>query len=111
MKPETLQHMKQDLKELLSCVEAILVAWPSNQLTMISVMLQNAAFVGIGTHKYSHEEECIRVKALIDAIKAVATYDKEQHTINWIAEEATMIYDGNRMAEIEDEITLEALDH
>lgn len=94
-------NVKADVRKLLALFEAIIEVFPSNQNTLIQVMLHNLQ------HNASHcvnyvgdEQEWKDMNSILKAIQAMKTYH-DYHLIGFIVEELEMIFFANEQLELE----------
>lgn len=98
---QKMKDIKADMKRLLVLFEAIMEVWPSNQNTMISVMLQNLQFDGSMTQNYNQEVEWERMNNIVKAIKAMQQY-YDYYLIAFLVEEIEMSFSAHEMLEFEE---------
>lgn len=100
MKETTLANIKADLSKFHKVVERIAKYWNEPHMITISVLLQNAAFSGVGSFGYSHEKAVNKVRETQGIIRDISNYLGEIHHFEkWIAQEVEMIIDGAYMLE------------
>lgn len=97
-----MKHIKADMKRLSTLFEAIVEVFPSNQNTLISVILHNMFHDASHCINYIGDEmEWERMQTTKRAIEAMKVY-RDYHLIGFLVEEIEMSFMGHEMDEFEE---------
>lgn len=88
---QNLDKVKSELSKIKPIIEGLLTIWPSNKLTMVSVLVQNLCFKGYG---YSVEDDYKKCEEIVKFLNLLAQYDTNDHAVGFISEEVSICWDG-----------------
>jgi hypothetical protein len=109
MTPNTLMKTKQELAKLHRIYEILIEKWNGStshgrdaqypETIIMSVLLQNMAFSGVGTEGYSHNEAVEELKQNLKVMNALNEYHNRGYMTHYVYTEASHIIVGMDMTE------------
>jgi len=85
MTESQLKRAKEDIREFHGLLEDIIDHWKdgSPHYVTLGVLVQNAGFSGTDTHNYSHYNAEARLTSIMNIIKEMKKYHKDDHVIDY----------------------------
>lgn len=100
MTTEMIKNIKADMSKLYTLFQAIRRVFPSNETTLISIMLHNLQFDSSNCVNYNENEEWERMNDIKKALEAMQQY-YDYHLIGYIVEQVHMSFMYNDIVEEE----------
>lgn len=104
MLQETLTHIKKELSSFYKMYEMIVDYYSKDhddfpQYRVALVLVQNAAFNGCRTFGYDLDREVAKMKDIINVLRTMSEYYKDEHVIVMAYNEVFYTFDGNEKSE------------
>ena len=106
MKPGTIKHIKNQLRDFLPMIEAIIDCYEhTTDLNLIKQLVKNASHNDYECCNVNHEVREHNMKSLLKVMKLFNKGAERCPSVKYITDEVIMIIEGNEMSdEVEDEM-------
>lgn len=98
MTTKIIKDIKADMSKLYTLFQAIMKVFPSDENTLVSVMLQNLQFDGSNCVDYNEADDWKHMNDIKDALHAMKQY-YDYHLIGYVVDEVDMSFMANDISE------------